>query len=117
MLKTKKPRNKFETAVYRQLTKARVRFRYEGEKIPYIYSGHYIPDFILVNPTGLLYVELKGYLRPEHKRKMIAVKKCHPTYDIRFVFYKYNKSYIKWAEKNGFPWAIEKIPEVWYENS
>lgn len=110
-----KLRNKFETRIFRQLKRSRISFKYEGEKIAYVLAGHYVPDFIIQTPTGLLYIEAKGYLRPEHKRKMVAVKKQHPSLDIRILWYSYNIRNIKWADKVGFKWAIETIPVEWLE--
>lgn len=110
-----KLKNKFEIKLFNQLKKAKNVFKYESERIPYVLSGHYIPDFVINTKTGVVYVEAKGYLRPEHKRKMVAVKRQHPEKDIRIVFYALNKKYIKWAEKAGFKWAIETIPAEWLE--
>lgn len=107
------PRNKFEHKVYRQIRRSRLTFKYESERIPYVLAKHYIPDFVITTPTGKLYVECKGYLRPEHKAKMAAVRKQHPELDIRIVFYSINKRYIKWADKIGIKWAIGTIPEEW----
>lgn len=111
----KKLKNKFEARTYQQLKSAKISFKYESERIPYILARHYIPDFVLLTPTGKVYIECKGYLRPEHKAKMCAVKKLHPELDIRILFYSYNKKYIKWAEKNGFRYAIDVIPQEWLE--
>ncbi len=108
-----KPRNKFETRISNELTKAKVKFNYESEKIPYLISGHYIPDFIVTTKSGKIYIETKGHFRPEAKRKMAAVKKLNPHLDIRIVFYSFNKQYAKWAEKHGFKYAIGTIPEDW----
>lgn len=110
---TKKPRNKFEQKIFKQLRRSKVPFDYEGCKIPYVLSGHYIPDFCIKTKTGMVYVETKGYLRPEHKRKMCAVKKQHPEKDIRILFYSHKVKDIKWAEKNGFRYAIDTIPKDW----
>jgi len=106
-------RNNFEKSVERQLKKAKVKFKYESIRIPYVLCRHYIPDFVINSPLGNIYVECKGYLRPEHKAKMCAVKKQHPELDIRILFYSYRKSYVKWAEKNSFKWAVERIPNEW----
>lgn len=111
----KKTRNKFEKKIELQLKRAKCVFTYESEKIPYVLAGHYLPDFVLTTPTGKVYIETKGYLRPEHKRKMSAVKKQHPNLDIRILFYAAKKQYIKWAEKVGFKWAVDKIPTEWIE--
>lgn len=114
-MKKLKLKNKFETRTYNQLKKARVKFKYECERLPYVLARHYIPDFIISTPTGVVYVECKGYLRPEHRSKMVAVKKQHPEKDIRMLFYSANKSYIKWAERYGFKYAIGEIPKDWLD--
>lgn len=113
----KKTRNKFEQKIERQLKKAKVSFKYESEKIPYYWSGHYIPDFIITTGRGKIYIEAKGYLRPEHKRKMAAVKKLYPTMDLRILFYAKKVKDIKWAEKIGLPYAIEIIPKDWLDGT
>ena len=109
----RKTRNKFEKRLHTQLKRSKVDFKYEPEKIAYVLSGHYIPDFVLTTPAGKIYIEAKGHFRPEAKRKMVAVKKLHPAMDIRIVFYSFKSKDIRWAEKNGFPYAIGKIPEEW----
>ncbi len=111
-----KLRNKFEIKVDKQLRKSRVKYDYEIEKIPYVIHGYYNPDFVVTLPNGnKFYIEAKGHFRPEAKRKMVAVKKLHPQLDIRILFYSKNRVYIRWAEKHGFPWAIETIPEEWLQ--
>ena len=109
-----KTRNKFETRIAKQLRRAKCIFSYETEHIPYLLARHYIPDFIIQTSLGKIYIECKGYLRPEDKSKLIAVKKLNPHIDLRILFYSHNKKYIKWAEKHGFVWAVESIPKEWY---
>lgn len=109
----KQLKNKFEVKLHKQLTKAKLNFKYEAEKIPYVFSGHYIPDFVITSERGKIYIEAKGYLRPEHKRKMAAIKKLYPTMDLRIVFYSFNKKYVAWATKIGLPYAIGEIPKDW----
>lgn len=111
----KTPRNKFELRIYGALKSSKASFKYESEKIPYLISGHYVPDFVLVTTHGKIYIETKGHFRPEAKRKMAAVKKLNPSLDIRILFYSYNKSNIKWCIKNGFQYAIHEIPEEWLQ--
>jgi predicted nuclease of restriction endonuclease-like RecB superfamily len=106
-------RNEFEKKIAKQLRKAKVAFQYEGSRIPYLLARHYIPDFILNINGQKVYVECKGYFRPEAKAKMVAVKRLNPQLDIRILFYAHNKKYIKWAEKNGFRWAVGEIPKEW----
>jgi predicted nuclease of restriction endonuclease-like RecB superfamily len=114
--KKPKTRNKFEFKLHTQLKKSKVKFEYEPEKIPYVLSGHYIPDFVLTGKNGKTYIEAKGHFRPEAKRKMVAVKKLHPAMDIRIVFYSFKSKDVRWAEKNRFPYAIGTIPKDWLEN-
>lgn len=107
------PRNQFEKKLNSQLRRAKISFKYEAEKIPYILARHYLPDFIVTTPLGKIYIEAKGYLRPEDKAKLIAVKKCNPNIDLRIVFYADKKQYTKWADKNGIRWSIGIIPKQW----
>lgn len=106
-------KNKFETRIFRQLKRAKVVFKYEAEKIPYVIASHYCPDFVISCPNGKIYVECKGYFRPEDKRKLVAVKRNNPNIDLRIVFYARKEQYIKWAEKNHIRWAVERIPTEW----
>lgn len=112
-LMVKKTRNKFESDVYEALSRAKITFKYESEKLAYVLARHYIPDFIIETPTGKVYIECKGYLRPEHKCKLIAVKRQHPEIDLRILFYASNKKNIKWAIKNGIRYAINIVPKEW----
>lgn len=111
----KKTRNTFEKKIERQLKKAKVNFTYESARIPYLISGHYVPDFIIDTPTGKIFIETKGYFRREAKAKMVAVKKTNPQLDIRLLFYSDRKSDIRWAIKNGFPYAVDTIPQEWLD--
>jgi len=114
-MQSKKLKNNFEKKIYNVLRRAKSNFQYESERIPYLLARHYIPDFIVITPLGKIYIECKGYLRPEDKCKMVAVKKLHPEMDLRILFYSRNKKYIKWAEKNGLKYAIGTIPKEWLE--
>ena len=112
-------RSGLEQKVAELLTSLKVKYEYESKKLGYIIEREYIPDFIL--PNGVL-LEVKGYLKGDDRRKMVAVKKAHPEADIRFVFqapnnkiYKGSKTtYAKWCEKHDFPWcSYTKIPVDW----
>lgn len=112
-------RSKLEEQVADLLSNLGVTYEYESTKVPYILQCNYTPDFLL--PNGV-FLETKGHLTEEDRRKMKAVKKANPDLDIRFVFQApYNKiykgsktSYAQWAEKNGFQWAAyHSIPVEW----
>lgn len=86
----------------------------------------YKPDFkIMCKDGSYFYVEYKGYLRPEDKVKMKAMKLQHPKLDIRFVFQRANKpiykgsktTYAMWAEKLGYLWSEGRMPKEWLEGA
>lgn len=97
------------------------RVEYESEKIPYIVEGNYKPDFILTFADGRKrYIETKGYMDNEARRKMVAVRKANPTIDIRMLFARNHPirkgakgTYGDWADKVGYPWAVKDLPEDW----
>lgn len=113
--KKRTTRNKFEENIWKQLKKLKCKFQYESEKIPYLLARHYIPDFIIDTVNGKIYIECKGYLRPEDKSKLRAVKKLNPHMDLRILFYAEKKTQIRWAEKHGFKYAIYKVPQEWVD--
>lgn len=82
---------------------------------------YYIPDFELA-PNN--YIEVKGRLTLEDRKKMLWVKEQHPEVTIRFIFGSgHNKltkrsktTYLDWARQHGFE-AIdvsEPIPKSWF---
>lgn len=114
-------RSTLESRVADLLQHHRVDYEYESVHLPYILECKYKPDFIL--PNGI-YLEVKGWLDPDDKRKMVAVKKAHPDLDIRFVFQSPFKripntkmTHAQWAEKHGFSWChYQDIPPSWLKS-
>lgn len=115
-------RSKFEKAVADNAVLDSLKgITYEADTIEYVWperKAKYTPDFRL--PNGI-YVEAKGILDLETRKKHRLLQEQHPDKDIRFVFmrnsrlYKGSKTtYTDWCDKNGFKWAIKKIPEEWY---
>lgn len=115
-----------EPLVAKQLVESGIYHQYESEKLKYTLSSNhnYIPDFIVTTLSKkTIYLEVKGYLRPADRRKMLAVKEQHPDKDIRFVFKHDNKinsksktRYSDWCKKNGFKYCLKGIiPEDWFE--
>lgn len=112
-----------------QLQEAGIDPCYEQEKMSYTVpeSIHtYTPDFpITTRGTGKkIYLEAKGLLTAEDRKKMLNVRASNPDKDIRFVFQRaaakiYPKSpttYGDWCDKNGFLWADKgTIPEEWLD--
>lgn len=109
-------RNKFEKRIHDELKHAKVKVSYETERLPYTLACNYIPDFIIVLKSGKkIYIETKGHLRVEDKRKLVAVKKQYENIDLRIVFYSQNKKNSKWANKHGFKYAIGSVPTEWLD--
>lgn len=112
--------SKFEASVAFALGLEQVEYKYEPFKIPYV--SEYTPDFELT--SNKILIEVKGYLRPEDRSKMIKVKKQHPELDIRFVFQNPNDkikeskkgmTFAIWADKHGFKWAQSIVPREWID--
>ena len=115
-------RSKFEDKIKKVFKQNNVKFKYEGEKIQYIVEANYVPDFIFFNrKKQKIYVETKGWFRPEDRKKMLKVKICNPDLDIRLWFQKDNfltkkkkKKYSDWAEQHDFVYHVGyTFPEHW----
>lgn len=112
-----------ETLFAAHLDKLGVPWQYESEKFEWIPPKRkYTPDFTLPKKDGeKMFIEYKGYLRPGDKRKMKAIRQQYPHLDIRLVFYNAAKkiykgaksTYADWAEKHGFKWAENTLPQEW----
>ena len=110
-----------EKSVRLQLATAQVLHGFEDSVIPYTTEHLYTPDFTISLSGGRkIYIECKGWLRPEDRQKMLKVKQQNPDADIRFIFQADNKirkgsktTYTMWATKNGFPSAVKAIPPEW----
>lgn len=119
-----KPRNKktgmfpYESTIYETRPKKRgVKYGYETSELTYTITRTYIPDFTVTFPDGrILYIEVKGWLRPEDRVKMRSVKEHNPTLDIRFIFPKESKRNSMWCKRYGFPYAIGAIPAEWIDD-
>jgi hypothetical protein len=120
-------KSKLEPQVFKGLAAyaghCKFKIDYETEKLPYTINKTYIPDFVLTFKDGhKIYIEAKGYLRPENRAQLLSVKYHHPDIDLRIVFQQDNKlnknarmRYSDWATKNGFPFTIGVIPKEWFQ--
>ena len=112
-------RSKAEKEFANVLADAKIKFEYEPNRIPYVISKTYLPDFYLVDYG--FYIEFKGYFKPSDRTKHKLIKEQHPLIDIRFVFMDANKklnktsktSYGFWCDQHDFEWAENKIPDEW----
>lgn len=112
-------RSGLEERVADLLVELGVKYEYETQKIPYVISHNYSPDFIL--PNGVI-LECKGYWDSADRRKIKEVKKQHPELDLRMVFQapfntiskKSKTTYAKYCDKLNIPWtSFANIPLKW----
>lgn len=113
-------RSGLELSVSEKLTELKINFIYEGIKIEWEDLAYrtYTPDFVLNN--GII-IETKGLFTAADRRKHLAIKKQHPSLDIRFVFTNSNSklrkgaksTYAEWCIKKGFRYYDRIIPEDW----
>lgn len=127
MLKTRHPKPR-TASEYRSELEARLvpwlvkSLGGEYEPAKYNYPGRpkrYIPD-VCFKGNGVC-IELKGYLRPSDRTKLLDARRANPGLDIRLVFQepanklnaKSNTRYWQWAEKHGFKWcAADDAPTM-----
>ena len=120
--KRSKLEEKVGSSLKRSLRNGRGTFLYENRKLKYILEKNYVLDYEVFLKDGRSFIiEVKGYLRPTDRTKMIAVKKQNPEADIRFIFPQDNKlhkssktRYSEWATKHGFTYHIgTDVPKEW----
>ena len=116
-------RSKAEETFHNYLKKIKVFGDYESVKIPYTVQRSYLPDFALSDSSGKVrfYVEVKGYLKPSDRTKLLSVQRLNPGLDLRLVFMQDNwlnkthtTRYSGWCKKNGFKYTIGlELPKEW----
>lgn len=117
--------NELEQGIMSSVSRRRVpglRVGYETERLKYVLEHGYIPDLVVTFRDGRkMYIEAKGYFRPEDQIKMRAVKNTNPELDIRMIFPKDNKlskrhvmRYSDWCTKYGIPYHVGlEVPKEW----
>jgi|SRR3972149_303542 len=118
-------RSKLEERVQVTLDATGYKVEYEPDRIPFIQPSinrAYIPDFKLGKDN---YIEVKGRLTLEDRKKYIWVTQQNPHLVLRFIFgngknkltKKSKTTYLDWAEQNGFE-AIDvsqPVPKRWFK--
>jgi hypothetical protein len=102
------------------MDKKKIKYEYEPHIMSYQYKPQkYTPDFWL--PDHDLYVEVKGKMTDDIRRKMWTVIECNPDVNIAMVFERAaNKirkgsptTYAKWCERKGIEWSEHLIDDEW----
>ena len=130
-------RSKLEQRVAAWLTANGIKFEYETVRLDYrspVRGGicedcagtkgvrqrrKYLLDFWL--PDYAFGIEVKGYLDSPSRTKYRDIKKCNPSFDLRFVFGSNNKltprrdaRYSDWSAANGFDFAVGLPSGEWF---
>lgn len=117
-------RSGFEEKLYDELVGSGVPVEYEQVTVPYTRPAKkrkYLADLSFKKSNIL--IEAKGRLTKEGRDKLIDIKRSNPDLDLRIVFQRDNKltrrsrtKYSQWAEKQGIPWAIGRVPQEWIDD-
>lgn len=115
-------KSKFEQTVSKVLGN---RAKYEPDKIRFVQPAverTYIPDWKIGEHV---YIETKGKLDLETRKKMVWVKDQHPHCKFYILFQnafnritkRSNTTYADWCDRNGFEWGHfpDGIPEHWFK--
>lgn len=120
-------KNNFERETYDALVKefGKNCVKYEHDQFLYSTEHLYTPDFTVFTDDGVFHVESKGFLRPDHRRTLLAVVNqwSDPAIaiDLRLLFQKDQKvrkggkmKYSDWAKKEGLRYAVgvKNIKEI-----
>ncbi len=117
-------KSKLEEWAWKQFKKWKIPVEYESCSLKYVVPKSYIPDFTFTQygNRSRIYIETKGYFRPEDRTKALSVRKSNPGIDLRFIFSQDNKlskkakmRYSDWCKKHGFLYAVGEIPKEWFE--
>ena len=101
-----------EEKVFKFFKDKKIKVKYEPDKYKYEWFENktYCPDFLLPNGT---YIEVKGRLTIEMRKKHLFFRKCNPNITVRFAFDNPNKklnkggtmTYAKWCDKHNFEYC------------
>lgn len=99
------------------------KFEYEPDVFHYQHLPQkYTPDFKVFKKDGSpIYLEAKGKMVYETRKKMLSVQRDNPGLALHMVFESNGKigsgsktRYVEWAEKHGIPASLKDIKEEWY---
>ena len=106
-----------------QKQKKILKFEYEPEVWTYQHEPQkYTPDFKVTMPNkSVQYLESKGKMTDDTRKKIVSVKRCNPDKDLKIIFERANNklkaggkmTYGKWSDKIGIPWNEKKVKEEW----
>ena len=113
------------------MKRRRVKYEYESTTLAYQHEPQkYTPDFVIEKSVSkhvdkivsdYIFIEYKGKMTNETRKKLLSIQRCNPTQRICMVFEKPNNKirkgsktkYWQWAEKNNFPWSEHYVKSEW----
>lgn len=106
-------KSQLELLTAKKLEEEGFKVDYEPERLEFFVPETrrtYTPDFKIKKNR---YIECKGRLLREDRKKLLLVKEQHPNVRIFLLFERPNMTldkrskttYAEWAEKNGFDWS------------
>lgn len=116
-------RSGFEKKLYAEMTEEGLNVEFEEVTVKYVQPAKdrkYLADFSF--PNSPILIEAKGRLTKEGRDKLLNIKRSNPDLDLRIVFQRDNEltrrsrtKYSQWAEKQGIPWAVGRVPQEWVD--
>lgn len=130
--------SKFERYIYDKLEKEGLKVEYEPQTFDYrrrtrqtfcgdcgskktFRKARYTPDFKIGRS---IYIEAKGYFKPEKRAAMEDFLASNPGFDLRFVFGADNwltrkrvTKYSDWAKSLKVKYAIKEVPDKWISDA
>ena len=124
MKRSQKKKSKLELKFARFLKDNKIHCRYESQRFKYKVSKvkTYVNDFPIRKADGSwMYLETKGWFRPEDRTKILYVIESNPGIDLRLIFQydnRLNKNtetrYTDWCKKHNIKFHIGiGLPEEW----
>lgn len=99
-----------------------IEYKYEPDKFIVHIPTTYVPDFRVDTKSGPLYIECKGYFRPDAMSKVKAFVQGNPEVRFHIVFDKNNPvykgskyKYGDWCDKLGISWSVRSLPKELFE--
>ena len=111
-------RSKLEERVEYEFDQLGIEHSYETETVDYIVRHSYTPDFT-VPGAHPFHVEVKGWMSPEDRKKLLAVVINNPRLPLLVALQSPNQKLSKrsktsvsdWATKHGIAWTPIPIPK------
>lgn len=111
-----------EKAIKQISAELQINYEYEPDKFTVSIPTSYTPDFRVDTKSGPVYVECKGYFRPESMAKVKAFVQENPEVKFHIIFQKDNPvykgskiKYSDWCKKLNISYSVSSLPKELFE--